>query len=66
MSMAAAKRFLVVDESGDLLLIERRGAEASARIVTRDELRTSYPALAAELERTSNVDTPRVVAERRR
>jgi hypothetical protein len=65
-AMAASERWVVCLETGALWLHERVGADAAGRIVTRDELRSSYPALFAELKRTDFRDTPRIVKEPRR
>jgi hypothetical protein len=56
-------RWLVVETTGRLWLLERAGAAMSGRIVTRADLAAGHPRLLRALQAGDHKDTPRVVPE---
>jgi hypothetical protein len=62
------KPWVAVLEDGGVWLAEKGGAEGYIllRRITRDELQTRHPGLAAELRRLDHMDTPKIVREQRR
>ena len=61
-----AERFLLVETTGRLWLLEQHGDEMIGRVTTRTELARLHPRLHAELVASDNENCPRVVMERLR
>lgn len=64
--MAANDRWLLVEENGDLWLIEREGHELHGRAVSREALRQEFPGLYQELRASDYKDAPKIIVERSR